>query len=45
MDKHTLPKATKMLLLVDVINPLDFPGAQALAGPDPPSRPPEPFES
>lgn len=33
MDKHTLPKADRVLLLVDVINTLNFPGAQALAGP------------
>lgn len=33
MDKHTLPKSATVLLLVDVINPLDFPGAQDLAGP------------
>jgi nicotinamidase-related amidase len=33
MDKHTLPKAASVLLLVDVINPLNFPGSQDLAGP------------
>lgn len=31
MDKNTLPKARTALLLVDFINPLDFPGADDLA--------------
>lgn len=31
MDKQALPRHRQALLLVDFINPLDFPGAQALA--------------
>ncbi|MFC6284815.1 MULTISPECIES: cysteine hydrolase family protein [Polaromonas] len=33
MDKKQLPKAKEVLLLVDVINPLNFPGAEDLASP------------
>lgn len=33
MDKKLLPKSKRVLLLVDFINPLDFPGSKELAPP------------
>lgn len=33
MDDASLPRSRTVLLLVDFMNPLDFPGAQDLAGP------------
>lgn len=33
MDDSDLPKSRRALLLVDFLNPLDFPGAKDLAGP------------
>ena len=33
MDSSDLPKSRRAILLVDFINPLDFPGAEDLAGP------------